>query len=91
VAADVVLYRSLRPRQASRALNGLREIGAVERARQARWYVVDPVLRPYLASRHVEPLSFVRRGRSALTSEVISFREAPLAEPHYRDRYVHPH
>jgi hypothetical protein len=60
VAADAELYRNLKPQQASRALNALRDIGVTERARQGRWYIVDPLLRRYLASRRVEPLSFVR-------------------------------
>jgi DNA-binding transcriptional ArsR family regulator len=57
---DAELYRNLKPQQASRALNALRDIGVVERARQGRWYVIDPVLRRYLAERRVEPLSFLR-------------------------------
>jgi hypothetical protein len=60
VAADAELYRNLKPQQASRALNSLRDIGVVERARPGRWYVIDPLLRRYLAARRVEPLSFVR-------------------------------
>lgn len=60
VAADAELYRSLKPQQASRALNALRNIGVVERARQGRWYVIDPLLRRYLAARRVEPLSLLR-------------------------------
>jgi DNA-binding transcriptional ArsR family regulator len=60
VAVDAELYRNLKPQQASRALNALRDIGVIERARQGRWYVVDPLLRRYLAARRVEPLSFVR-------------------------------
>ncbi len=60
VAADAELYRNLKPQQASRALNALRDIGVVERARQGRWYVVDPLLRRYLVARRVAPLSFVR-------------------------------
>jgi uncharacterized protein len=60
VAADAQLYRNLKPQQASRALNALRDIGVVERARQGRWYVIDPMLRRYLAGRRVEPLSFTR-------------------------------
>ena len=60
VASDAELYRNLRPQQASRALNALRDIGVAERARQGRWYVIDPLLRRYLAGRRVEPLSFVR-------------------------------
>jgi hypothetical protein len=58
VAADAELYQALKPQQAARALNALRDIGVVERARQGRWYVVDPLLRRYLAARRVEPLSF---------------------------------
>jgi hypothetical protein len=60
VAADAELYRNLKPQQASRALNALRDIGVIEHARQGRWYVIDPLLRRYLAARRVEPLSFVR-------------------------------
>ncbi|MGZ4250631.1 MAG: AAA family ATPase [Solirubrobacteraceae bacterium] len=60
VAADAELYRNLKPQQASRALNALRDIGVVERAGQGRWYVSDPLLRRYLAQRRVEPLSFLR-------------------------------
>lgn len=58
VAADAELYQALKPQQAARALNALRDIGVVERARQGKWYVVDPLLRRYLAGRRVEPLSF---------------------------------
>jgi hypothetical protein len=43
-------------------LNALRDIGVVERARQGSWFIVDPLLRRYLAARRVEPLSFVRTG-----------------------------
>jgi DNA-binding transcriptional ArsR family regulator len=60
VAADAELYRNLKPQQASRALNALRDAGVVERAGQGRWYVIDPLLRRYLAARRVEPLAFVR-------------------------------
>jgi hypothetical protein len=60
VAAGAELYQGLKPQQASRALNALRRIGVVERAGQANWYVIDPLLRRYLAMRRVEPLSFVR-------------------------------
>jgi DNA-binding transcriptional ArsR family regulator len=66
VAADAELYRNLRPQQASRALNALRDIGVIERARQGRWYVVDPLLRRYLAARRVEPLSFIRSAFDAV-------------------------
>jgi hypothetical protein len=60
VAAGAELYRGLRPQQASRALNALRDLGVVEHAGQASWHVVDPLLRRYLAALRVEPLSFVR-------------------------------
>jgi hypothetical protein len=60
VAADAELYRNLQPQQASRALNALRDTGVAERARHGRWYVIDPLLRRYLAGRRVEPLSFAR-------------------------------
>jgi uncharacterized protein len=60
VAADAELYQNLKPQQASRALNALRDIGVVERAGHGRWYVIDPLLRRYLATRRVEPLSFMR-------------------------------
>jgi uncharacterized protein len=51
VAASAELYRGLKPQQASRALNALRDIGVVERAGQGSWYVIDPLLRRYLATR----------------------------------------
>jgi hypothetical protein len=60
VAADAELYQGLKPQQAARALNALRDIGVVEHVRQGTWLVVDPLLRRYLAARRVEPLSFVR-------------------------------
>lgn len=60
VAADAELYQGLKPQQAARALNALRDVGVVERAGRGDWYVVDPLLRRYLASRRIEPLSFVR-------------------------------
>ena len=60
VAVDAELYQGLRPQQAARALNALRDIGVVERAGQGSWFVVDPLLRRYLTGRRVEPLSFVR-------------------------------
>lgn len=60
VAVDAELYRNLQPQQAARALNALRDLGVVERVRQGRWYVIDPLLRRYLVARRVEPLSFVR-------------------------------
>jgi len=60
VAADAELYQGLKPQQAARALNALRDIGVVEHVRQGTWLVVDPLLRRYLGARRVEPLSFVR-------------------------------
>jgi hypothetical protein len=60
VAAGAGLYRGLKPQQASRALNALRDVGVVEHAGQAKWYVIDPLLRRYLATRRVEPLTFLR-------------------------------
>ena len=66
VAAGAELYEGLKPQQASRALNSLRDIGVVERAGQARWYVVDPLLRRYLAARRIEPLTFVRAAHDTL-------------------------
>jgi hypothetical protein len=59
VAAGAELYQGLKPQQASRALNSLRDAGVVERAGQASWYVIDPLLRRYLAARRVEPVRFV--------------------------------
>jgi hypothetical protein len=59
VAAGAELYQGLKPQQASRALNALRNIGVVERAGQASWSVIDPLLRRYLSTRRVEPLTFL--------------------------------
>jgi AAA+ ATPase superfamily predicted ATPase len=59
VAAGAELYRGLKPQQAARALKALRDIGVVERSGRARWYVADPLLRRYLATRRVEPLTFL--------------------------------
>jgi hypothetical protein len=60
VAAGAELYHGLRPQQAARALGTLRDIGIVDRHdERGQWYVVDPLLRRYLAGRRVEPLSFV--------------------------------
>ena len=74
VAADAELYRDLKPQQASRALNALRDIGVVERAGQGRWYVIDPLLRRYLAQRRVEPLSLLRTAFDVSeTSDAASF------------------
>jgi hypothetical protein len=71
VAAGAELYQRLKPQQASRALNALRDIGVVERAGQGHWYVIDPLLRRYLAARRVEPLTFVATARIA-TGAVVS-------------------
>lgn len=74
VAADAELYRDLKPQQASRALNALRDIGVVERAGQGRWYVIDPLLRRYLEQRRVEPLSLLRTAFNVSeTSDAASF------------------
>jgi len=79
VAADAELYRNLKPQQASRALNALRDIGVVERARQGRWYVIDPLLRRYLAGRRVEPLSFLRTTFDVSeTSDAANFGAGPV-------------
>ena len=80
VAADAELYRNLKPQQAARALNALRDIGVIERARQGRWYVIDPLLRCYLAGRRIEPLSFVRTAFDVVEVSdhaTISNRSAP--------------
>jgi DNA-binding transcriptional ArsR family regulator len=61
VAAGAELYSDLKPQQASRGLAALRDRGLIARGeRQGQWTVLDPLLRRYLASRRVEPLSFVR-------------------------------
>lgn len=62
VAAGAELYQGLKPQQAARALNALRDIGVAERAGQASWFVIDPLLRRYLATRRVEPLTFLGSG-----------------------------
>jgi uncharacterized protein len=78
VAADAELYQGLKPQQAARALNALRDIGVVERARQGSWFIVDPLLRRYLAARRVEPLSFVRTAFDVSeTSDAAIFRSFP--------------
>jgi hypothetical protein len=79
VAAGAELYQALKPQQAARALNALRDIGVVERKRQASWYVVDPLLRRYLATRRVEPLSFVRAASDVvLVSDVATTASADI-------------
>jgi len=61
VAAGAELYRDLRPQQAARALGALRNLGVIDRRdKDGPWFVVDPLLRRYLAGRRVESLSFVR-------------------------------
>jgi uncharacterized protein len=61
VAAGAELYANLKPQQASRGLGALRDRGLIARGgRHGQWVVIDPLLRRYLASRRVEPLSFVR-------------------------------
>jgi hypothetical protein len=61
VAAGAELYHNLRPQQAARALGTLRDIGIIDRhGERGSWYVVDPLLRRYLAGRRAGPLSFVR-------------------------------
>jgi AAA+ ATPase superfamily predicted ATPase len=58
VAAGRELYEGLKPQQAARALNALRDAGVIERIGQGRWRVPDPLLRRYLITRQVEPLTF---------------------------------
>jgi uncharacterized protein len=60
VAAGRELYQGLKPQQAARALNALRDAGAIERLAQGRWRVPDPLLRRYLIARQVEPLTFMQ-------------------------------
>ena len=62
VAVGAELYQGLKPQQAARALNALRDAGVAERAGRGQWYIVDPLLRRYLEGRRVEPLSFARLG-----------------------------
>ncbi len=66
VAAHAELYQGLKPQQASRALNALRDVGVVERAGHGSWYVIDPLLRRYLAARRVEPLRFMSAAHDTL-------------------------
>jgi hypothetical protein len=81
VAADAELYAGLRPQQAQRALNALRDIGVVQRVRQADWRVLDPLLRRYLASRRIEPLSFATTVTAAQASVVTVSRKIIRGEP----------
>jgi hypothetical protein len=61
VAAGAELYADLKPQQAARALSALEDRGVVSRSgRKGDWFVIDPLLRRYLAARRVEPLAFVR-------------------------------
>jgi hypothetical protein len=46
------LYAGLRPQQASRALNALRDLGVIDRVDgRVRWISTDPLFRRYLAAR----------------------------------------
>lgn len=55
VAIGAELYAGLRPQQAARALEALRDIGIIEHGPQSgRWFVVDPLLRSYLAGRSMK-------------------------------------
>lgn len=55
VATGSELYAGLRPQQAARALAALRDSGIIDReAQSGSWFVVDPLLRSYLAARRVE-------------------------------------
>lgn len=49
VARRAALYEGIDGKSASRALNGLRDAGLVEREGHGRWSVIDPLLRRYLA------------------------------------------
>jgi hypothetical protein len=61
VAAGSELYRDMRPQQAARTLDALRDIGVIDRGEQmGHWLVIDPLLRRYLTARRLEPLSFGR-------------------------------
>jgi hypothetical protein len=61
VATGAELYADLKPQQAARALSALQDRGLVAKgSRRGDWFVIDPLLRRYLAARRVEPLSFVR-------------------------------
>jgi len=57
VAIGAEMYSGLRPQQASRALEGLRDIGVIDRdgrnGKGGHWFVVDPLLRRYLAQRRM--------------------------------------
>ena len=58
VAAGAELYAGLKPQQAARALSALKDRGIVSRSgRKGDWFVIDPLLRRYLAARRVEPLT----------------------------------
>jgi uncharacterized protein len=74
VAAGAELYADLKPQQAARALSALQDRGIVARsARKGDWFVIDPLLRRYLAARRVERLSFVRAVHdSAAVADAVS-------------------
>jgi AAA+ ATPase superfamily predicted ATPase len=58
VAAGAALYAGMRPQQAARTLAALRDRGIIENgARSRQWFVVDPLLRRYLATRRIEALT----------------------------------
>ena len=68
VAAGAELYAGLKPQQAARALSALEDRGIVSRGgRKGDWFVIDPLLRRYLAGQRVEPLSFVRAVHDSVT------------------------
>jgi hypothetical protein len=57
VARGAELYSGLRPQAAARSLGSLRNIGVIDRgSREGTWFVVDPLLRRYLARRREDSL-----------------------------------
>ena len=85
VAAAAELYTNLKPQQASRGLAALHDRGLIAQGgRHGQWIVIDPLLRRYLASRRVEPLSFVRAGGASLSTRVeasATVEQTPQPEP----------
>jgi len=54
VASDAELYEDLRPQQAARALNSLRNLGAIEHGEaHGQWFLIDPLFRRYLSRRRL--------------------------------------
>ena len=54
VATGSELYRDMRPQQAARTLDALRDIGVIDHGEQiGQWSVVDPLLRRYLIARRI--------------------------------------